>query len=221
VQRRNALKTLTLAVGGIMFLPACDRWTKESVQLEQPFLSPGQEEVLAALSDTLIPTTPDIPGATALAVPAFVERMLKDCYEAELQEGVLRGLDALDAEARRQFGTPFDASSPAQREQLLAAMEQGQLPPAEPQANEADTNTNNPQTKGVAPGMDTPGVDTPGEAAPDAGAELAGVFALLKGLCIRGYLSSEWVMRNHYNYQQMPGHYSGCVPVATPQQPLF
>jgi hypothetical protein len=196
-----------------MFLPACDRWTKESVQLAQPFLSPGQEGVLAALSDTLIPTTPDIPGATALAVPAFVERMLKDCYEAELQKGVFRGLDALDAEARRQFGTPFDTSSPAQREQLLAAMEQGQLPPAEPQAEAAASQREAP--KKVAPGVDTPGVDTP-----DAGAELAGVFALLKGLSIRGYLSSEWVMRNHYNYQQMPGHYSGCVSLATPQQPL-
>jgi hypothetical protein len=204
-----------------MFLPACDRWTKESVQLAQPFLSPGQEEVLTALSDTLIPTTPDIPGATALAVPAFVERMLKACYEPELQEGVFRGLDALDAEARRQFGTPFGASNPAQREQLLAAMEQGQVPPA----NEADTNTSAPQNNGEAPRVDTPGaaapgVDTPGVDTPDAGAELAGVFALLKGLCIRGYLTSEWVMRNHYNYQQMPGHYSGCVPLATPQQPL-
>jgi hypothetical protein len=203
-----------------MFLPACDRWTKETVQLAQPFLSPGQEGVLTALSDTLIPTTPDIPGATALAVPAFVERMLKDCYEPELQEEVFRGLDALDAEARRQFNTPFGASNPAQREQLLAAMEQGQLPPAEPPANEADTNTSAPQNNREDPGVDTPGVAAPGVEIPDAGAELAAVYALLKGLTIRGYLSSEWVMRNHYNYQQMPGHYSGCVPVATPQQPL-
>jgi hypothetical protein len=38
-------------------------------------------------------------------------------------------------------------------------------------------------------------------------------IALIKGLTIRGYNNSEYVMMNIRNYQMLPGHYHGCVPV--------
>ena len=38
-------------------------------------------------------------------------------------------------------------------------------------------------------------------------------YSLVKGLTIRGYLSSEYVMTNLTHYQFIPGHYYGCVPV--------
>lgn len=39
-------------------------------------------------------------------------------------------------------------------------------------------------------------------------------FDLVKGLSIRGYLTSEYVMTNLTGYEMMPGRYHGCVPVA-------
>lgn len=39
-------------------------------------------------------------------------------------------------------------------------------------------------------------------------------YDLVKGLTIRGYLSSEYVMTNLTGYEMMPGRYHGCVPVA-------
>ncbi|CAA9274574.1 MAG: Gluconate 2-dehydrogenase subunit 3 family protein [uncultured Cytophagales bacterium] len=39
-------------------------------------------------------------------------------------------------------------------------------------------------------------------------------FGLVKGLTIRGYLTSEYVMTNLTKYEMMPGRYHGCVPVA-------
>ncbi|MBC8153229.1 MAG: gluconate 2-dehydrogenase subunit 3 family protein [Bacteroidetes bacterium] len=36
---------------------------------------------------------------------------------------------------------------------------------------------------------------------------------LVKGLTIRGYLSSEYVMTNLTHFQMAPGYYRGCVPV--------
>lgn len=39
-------------------------------------------------------------------------------------------------------------------------------------------------------------------------------YGLVKGLTIRGYLASEYVMTNLTHYEMMPGRYHGCVPVA-------
>ncbi len=41
-----------------------------------------------------------------------------------------------------------------------------------------------------------------------------GFYSMVKGLTIRGYLTSEYVMTNLTNYQMAPGFYHGCVPVA-------
>ncbi|GAB3885378.1 gluconate 2-dehydrogenase subunit 3 family protein [Spirosoma agri] len=38
-------------------------------------------------------------------------------------------------------------------------------------------------------------------------------YSLVKGLTIRGYLNSEYVMTNLTHYQMVPGYYHGCVPV--------
>jgi Gluconate 2-dehydrogenase subunit 3 len=38
-------------------------------------------------------------------------------------------------------------------------------------------------------------------------------FNTVKNLTIQGYLSSEYVMTNHYKYEMAPGHYYGCVAV--------
>lgn len=38
-------------------------------------------------------------------------------------------------------------------------------------------------------------------------------YVLLKGLTIQGYMSSEYVMKEHRGYQMIPGYYHGCVPV--------
>ncbi|CAN5903714.1 gluconate 2-dehydrogenase subunit 3 family protein [soil metagenome] len=38
-------------------------------------------------------------------------------------------------------------------------------------------------------------------------------YDLIKGLTVRGYLNSEYVMVNVLNYTMAPGFYNGCVPV--------
>ncbi|KAB7727977.1 gluconate 2-dehydrogenase subunit 3 family protein [Rudanella paleaurantiibacter] len=40
-------------------------------------------------------------------------------------------------------------------------------------------------------------------------------YSLLKQLTIQGYTTSEYVMTGYYKYTMIPGHYYGCVPVAT------
>ncbi|WP_224996734.1 gluconate 2-dehydrogenase subunit 3 family protein [Cesiribacter sp. SM1] len=38
-------------------------------------------------------------------------------------------------------------------------------------------------------------------------------YELVKGLTIRGYMTSEYVMTNITKYEMVPGRYHGCVPV--------
>ncbi|CCG99418.1 hypothetical protein FAES_1408 [Fibrella aestuarina BUZ 2] len=43
-------------------------------------------------------------------------------------------------------------------------------------------------------------------------------YQLVKGLTIRGYMTSEYVMTNLTHYEMIPGRYHGCVPV--PAKPI-
>jgi len=45
------------------------------------------------------------------------------------------------------------------------------------------------------------------------GAEAQKTLATLKGLTIQGYMSTEYIMINHLNYQMAPGFFNGCAPI--------
>ena len=45
------------------------------------------------------------------------------------------------------------------------------------------------------------------------GADAKNAMATLKGLTIRGYMTTEYVMVNHQNYVMAPGFFNGCEPI--------
>jgi hypothetical protein len=45
------------------------------------------------------------------------------------------------------------------------------------------------------------------------GADAQKSMSTLKGLTIQGYVTTEYVMVNHLNYQMAPGFWNPCVPV--------
>lgn len=45
------------------------------------------------------------------------------------------------------------------------------------------------------------------------GADAKKAMATLKGLTIRGYMTTEYVMVNHLNYVMAPGFFNGCEPI--------
>ena len=95
------------AVGGLIRLASwANGWTTETVYSVQPMLSRSQTEVLATMVETIIPAT-DTPGAKALNVHQFVQKMVSDCYEKKVQDNLSDGLTALDGLAQKSFGKPF------------------------------------------------------------------------------------------------------------------
>ncbi len=157
------------AVGGLISLPAwANGWTTETARPTRQILSRDQIDRLADMAETIIPAT-DTPGAKALNVHQFIQKMVADCYEPKAQETLRAGLDALDGLAQKSFGKNFAEGDVAQRTTLLTQLSQ------------------DPVQKDF--------------------------YSLVKGLTIRGYLSSEYVMTNLTHYEFMPARYHGCVPV--------
>lgn len=171
MERRNALKIVAGAVGGLISLPAwASGWTTETVRSARQFLSLSQADLLADMVETIIPAT-DTLGAKALNVHQFIQKMVADCYDKPAQETFRKGLDSLDGLAQTAFNKPFSAGDVTQRTALLTQLSQS----ADPAQKD--------------------------------------FYSLVKGLTIRGYMSSEYVMTNLTKYQFIPGHYYGCVPV--------
>lgn len=159
------------AVGGLISLPAwANGWTAETVRSTRTILSRSQTDLLAELVETIIPAT-DTPGAKALNVHQFVQKMVADCSPKSAQDTLQQGLDSLDGLAKTAYNKSFAEGDVTQRTALLTQLSQS--------TDEAQK----------------------------------GFYALVKGLTIRGYMSSEYVMTNLTHYQFIPGHYYGCVPV--------
>lgn len=124
MNRRIALKNIALATAGLMMLPGCDGgWTEKSVQTDAAFLSRKQEALLADIAETFIPAT-DTPGAKALKVDAFIQKMVVDCYEKEVQGTVKQGLAKVEDLAEAGYDKRFADLSAVEREEILQQLEQ-------------------------------------------------------------------------------------------------
>ncbi|MVM37293.1 gluconate 2-dehydrogenase subunit 3 family protein [Spirosoma sp. HMF3257] len=110
------------AVGGLISLPAwANAWTTETVRATRQILSGSQTELLAELVETIIPVT-DTPGAKALNVHQFVQKMVADCYPKTAQDTLGKGLDSLNELAQKSFSKPFSEGDTAQRTALLTQL---------------------------------------------------------------------------------------------------
>lgn len=170
MNRREALRNAALATGGFIALPAwAEAWSLGNLQNAGRFLTSEQETLLTLIVDTIIPTT-DTPGAKDLGVPAFIQKMLVDCYEKDVQENFIKGLEKTEAIAKESYSA-FGTCTSLQRKEVLNKM---------------------------AVSVDQKQKD---------------YFALIKSLTILGFTTSEYVQTKHLNYNPIPGHYYGCVPV--------
>lgn len=121
------------AVGGLISLPAwTNAWTADTARQYPKFLSLSQDELLAEIVETIIPATDtpgvDSPGAKALNVHQFIQKMVADCYDAKGQETLRKGLEATDELARKSYEKPFAKIDAPQRLALLTQLSQSTEP---------------------------------------------------------------------------------------------
>lgn len=120
VDRRRAVKTIAVASGSLISLPfwmtACNNNDTETTHLSSFSLS--EQEILAAVTDTIIPAGNAI-GALTVGVDKYLQKLIDKCYEKAVQDNFKAQLKALDVSAKTAHGNSFTKCNQQQRQELL------------------------------------------------------------------------------------------------------
>lgn len=119
MDRRKALRNLAIVSGGLITLP---QWmvscgVSDTVVHHTSF-SIAEQKILASITDTIIPAGNSI-GALSVGVDKFLQKLIDDCYEKEVQENIKAQLKGLEVSAKTNHNRIFAECTQAQREELL------------------------------------------------------------------------------------------------------
>jgi hypothetical protein len=186
MNRRDAINRVALLVGGAFSLPtltAMQRWDNPAIAQSSVFqLSEIQRKVVAEVAEMIIPKT-DTPGAKEAGVPAFVEMMLKDCYEQPEHESFEEGVNAL-------LKSGFLNQSPQQRTATLRQLQSD--------TNEQMKAYNVRQSK-MGDNEDRELMNKQKQGLP--------YWRLMKELTLLGYFTSEAGIMGSFEYVPVPGKF--------------
>jgi len=116
MNRREAVKTTGVLLGGVLItsagLTACAR---DSRNIGVGVLNSEDQALIEEIADTLLPTTPNSPGAKAAGVGPVINLLLTDCREPAEQKRVVDGLKQF----RNTVGDHFASMSQVNRENWL------------------------------------------------------------------------------------------------------
>jgi len=119
MNRRSALKNLTLVSGSLISLPAwmvsCGISDKDT---HHSGFNTKEQKILAAITDTIIPAGTSI-GALSVGVDKFLQKLIDDCYGKPVQGNVKKQLHALDQSAETDHNKFFGECTQQQKEKLL------------------------------------------------------------------------------------------------------
>jgi hypothetical protein len=137
--RRRALTSLGVAAGALAVVPVLSEagaaaflQTARTGAAPRPkVLTPAEYAAVDALTDTIIPTDAQSPGAHAARVADYVDLLLSES-PAETQAAWREGLAAVGAVALARFKAPLAKLTPAQRIEVVAAIAQNEASPQTP-----------------------------------------------------------------------------------------
>ena len=119
MNRRDTIKQLMLATGSLVALPAwANEWNPAGLLNHRSSFSFQAQETLAAVADTIIPSGNSI-GALSVGVDKYLQKLIDDCYEKEIQDNVKAQLAALETSAQSSHGKTFRDCDQRQREEKL------------------------------------------------------------------------------------------------------
>jgi hypothetical protein len=120
MDRRIALKKIMIASGVLVSLPSwAENWRLNDVAGYPSSFSLAEQDLLAAVVDTIIPASGDTIGAMSVGVDKFVQKLLDNCYERDVQDNVKTQLRGLDASAQQAYGKLYAGCDQSQRQELL------------------------------------------------------------------------------------------------------
>ncbi len=130
MNRREALLSLTALFGGTIFGAQRLLAGVANAATAGRALSAAQLALLNEIADTIVPTTPDSPGAKAADVASFMQEIVRDFYD-DREFGVFSaGLGQIEDASRAMFGGhAFTGLKPEERFDLLMSFEKAKPAP--------------------------------------------------------------------------------------------
>jgi hypothetical protein len=180
MDRRDAVKSVAILMGGVLSASTIPLMLDGCNQAFQPgegtSFTEAETEMISRMTDVIIPRT-DTPGAVDAGVPAFVIRMMQECYTPKDQQQFHKGLADFDGQCHRDDGNHFLKLSRRKQEDAVGKLDHEVL------------GTDKRLPSGYRP-----------------------FYHHLKALTLLGFFTSEPGATKTLHYQQIPGHYDGCVP---------
>ncbi len=128
MDRRTALQRIAILMGGTLsmstvagVLGGCSAG-EEGVLFQPRTLTKGRDQVVATLSELIIPET-DTPGARIARVHEFIDNMLTDWYDQDEVNEFLNGLNDVEQRAQGYGVQSFIHLNMDQQVELLSQME--------------------------------------------------------------------------------------------------
>src|SRR6188474_3015485 len=119
MDRRKVIKNLAVVSGGVITLP---QWMVScgvsDTTIHQTSFSVAEQKILASITDTIIPAGNSI-GALSVGVDKFLQKLIDDCYEKDVQDNFKTQLKGLNGSAQTTHKRSFVECIQSQREELL------------------------------------------------------------------------------------------------------
>lgn len=123
MNRRTAIRNVVIISAGAGLLPSCMHTDKSSVPLKNISITGSQEQMLAELTETIIPRANNFIGAKDLKSHEFILTMIDDCASPEDQKKFTDGLKAFDKLSHDKYGQIFTGYTLEQKKSLLSDIE--------------------------------------------------------------------------------------------------
>ncbi len=186
MNRRNAIKSVALLLGGTLSAPtllAMNRWEKNPISTAYPadlVLSESQKLMVAEVAEMIIPKT-NTPGAQDAGVPAFIVMMIQDCYKQPEHISFMDGLKNLEQKN-------FMSLNQSRKTEILKQVESDtvdQMKVYQVQQTKMGDNDDREQMKEQVKGLP--------------------FWRLMKELTLLGYYTSEQGLKSSFDYVPIPG----------------
>jgi hypothetical protein len=123
MNRRTAFKNLAFATGSLILLPSwmVDLGLSTTTSYNTGF-SLAEQGIIASITDAIIPKGNAV-GALDMGVDKYLQKLIEECYEPEIQENVKKQLKQLDINASVTYKTVFTELATKQQQLLLGKFE--------------------------------------------------------------------------------------------------
>ena len=123
MKRRTAIRNVVIISAGASLLPSCMQESSSSIPLKNISITGSQEQMLAQLTEAIIPKTKNFIGAGELKAHEFLLTMIDDCVSPEEQKKFTEGLKDFDKLSHDKFGQVFTSFTPEQKRSFIADIE--------------------------------------------------------------------------------------------------